>query len=278
MHTEGCGHSASYTGSKHCVCHEAHTCTGEHCSVAHAAHGGADRSGFDLTKCPGCACVSSDKMPLRTIRVISGMHRWYASAKRNASTSDCQYVCLTEESAWCRCAAFRKDGTCTLRGNLTDKECSRRGGLSRDAMLLRFSGGLKCVCHQNATARRKATTTRPSRFSAELIIAHCVQPMTWLGGFLSELGRAGALVVRITIVAKCGLSKASHAYGDLPAGVPSPQLHEVANVGRYVAALHGALPPISVHHRRCRAVGRLPVAPRGPTHAARTLAGQAPCP
>ena len=177
--------------------------------------------------------MGADKVLQRTIRVISGMNRWYESQKRHASTNDCQHVCLQEESAWCKCASFItvRDGTCTLHGNLTDEECSRRGGVSMD--VARSNVGLICVCHQNATARQKATT-RPSGFSAELIIAHCVRPMAWLGEFLSELGRAGATVVRITIIAKCGLSGASYAYGNLPAWAPSPQLREVANVGRYV--------------------------------------------
>ena len=141
-HAGRCGHGASFMReSKHCMCGRTQHCTGEHCSLAHDAHGGADRSGFDYIKCPKCACVSADKARTqRTNRVIVGMNRWYESQKRNASKTDCQHVCL--ERAWCKCALFRTvdDGTCTLHGNLT--ECSREGGVSQNALHVGPSPGI----------------------------------------------------------------------------------------------------------------------------------------
>jgi hypothetical protein len=257
-HAGLCGHSASYRPrSKHCLCDPAYSCAGEHCTRAHAAAGGTDRAGFDPKKCPGCACVSADEAPQPTHRVIASMNRWYASQTRNATAADCQWVCLNENPAsspaWCKCAMFSEahGGTCTLHANMTGEECGRRGGVDFNTKARVIDDGtcgqsdVNVVCPINATAGRKATAIwpRPVGFSAEIIISHCVQPMTWLGGFLSELERHSATVVKITIIAKCGLSGASYAYGDLPAGTPSPQLRESANVGRYAAALHGALPP-----------------------------------
>lgn len=246
-HAGLCGHSASYRPrSKHCLCDPACSCAGEHCTRAHAAAGGTDRAGFDPKKCPGCACVSADEAPQPTHRVIASMNRWYASQTRNATAADCQWVCLNENPAsspaWCKCAMFSEahGGTCTLHANMTGEECGRRGGVDFNTMARVIDDGtcgqsdVNVVCPINATAGRKATAIwpRPVGFSAEIIISHCVQPMTWLGGFLSELERHSATVVKITIIAKCGLSGASYAHGDLPAGTPSPQLRESANVGR----------------------------------------------
>ena len=223
--------------------------------------------------------MSADMAPQTTLRVITSMNRWYASQMRNASKSDCQWVCLNDNPAsspaWCKCAVFSEahGGTCTLHANLTDEECGRRGGGmstgTLETMLTAAPDG-SCLseCHINATAGRKATA-RPAGFSAEIIISHCVQPMTWLGGFISELDRHNTTVVKITIIAKCGLSGASYAYGDLPAGTPSPQLRESANVGRYAAALHGALPPLPA----LSGVFLLPLAGQRATHA---LAAPAP--
>jgi hypothetical protein len=56
--------------------------------------------------------------------------------------------------------------------------------------------------------------------------------MQWLGEFLSKLSKEHARVIRVTIVAKCGVSERTLACGELPAGMPRPQVREMANVGR----------------------------------------------
>lgn len=234
-----CGHNASYgSESKHCMCDPAYSCAGEHCSHAHAVAGGTDRSGFDPHKCRGCACVSADETTHNTTRVITNMDRWYASEKRNATKNDCQWVCLYNDPASspvkCQCAVFSKahGGTCTLfNANLTAEECVRRDGVTREAALGNVNNGACLECLMHASAKQNATT-RLVGFNAEIVISHCVQPMRWLAGFLAELSRHSATVVKITIIAKCGLSGASYAYGDLPSGTPSPQLRESPNVGR----------------------------------------------
>ena len=243
-----CGHNASYgPETKHCMCNPAYSCAGKHCSRAHAVAGDTDRSGFDPRKCRGCTCVSADAATQKTTRVIANMNRWYKSEMRNATKDDCRWMCINDDpvsnTVWCQCAVFSEahGGTCTLHANLLGEECVRRGGDTRETVLNQAGDGECRECHMNAPAEQNATA-RLAGFSAEIIISHCVQPMRWLGGFLSELGRHSATVVKITIIAKCGLSGASYAYGDLPAGTPSPQLRESANVGRYAAALH-TLPP-----------------------------------
>ena len=163
-----------------------------------------------------------------TVETLIDMQKLGASLTRRES--DCAWLrslplCTTEHpnnrTAWCKCALFAEvnNGSCALHGNLTDGECSRRGGVAVSAKPHpTFKGQATCECHRNATSLRNAET-RPAGFSAEVVISHCVHPMEWLGGFLSELSRANATVVRITIIAKCGLSGASYAYGILDLGL-----------------------------------------------------------